>query len=214
MNTIHLQKTLPEVFSNRDSISSDIWHRDFVFEKGKNYLIEADSGTGKSSLCSFVYGYRTDYQGIINFDGRNIKSFPPKDWTRIRQHSLSLLFQDLRLFSELTAVENVLIKNKLTSFKNRKEIKSLFETLGIAEKMDEKAETLSFGQQQKVAFIRCLCQPIDFIFLDEPISHLDDNNAHILADLLMEETRRQGAGVVVTSIGKHLEIRYDHILKL
>ena len=65
---------------------------------------------------------------------------------------------------------------------------------------------LSFGQQQRVAFIRSLCQPFDFIFLDEPISHLDDENSAIMSQLLMEETEKQGAGVIVTSIGKHLEL--------
>ena len=53
---------------------------------------------------------------------------------------------------------------------------ALFETLGISEKVNEKAGKLSFGQQQRVAFIRALCQPFDFIFLDEPISHLDEEN--------------------------------------
>ena len=57
MNTIELQQTLPEVFAGRDGIVSDIWHRQVAFQKGKSYLIEAASGTGKSSLCSFVYGY-------------------------------------------------------------------------------------------------------------------------------------------------------------
>ena len=73
MDTIELQQTLPEVFAGRDGIVSDVWHRQVAFQKGKMYLIEAASGTGKSSLCSFIYGYRTDYQGIITFDGENVR---------------------------------------------------------------------------------------------------------------------------------------------
>ena len=110
METIHLQHTLPQVFANRDAIVSDVWHRDLVFERGKRYLIEAASGTGKSSLCSYLYGYRNDYEGIICFDGQNIRSLKEADWTRLHRHSLSILFQELRLFSELTALENVLLK--------------------------------------------------------------------------------------------------------
>ena len=72
MNTIELQQTLPEVFAGRDGINSDVWHRQVNFQRGKSYLIEATSGTGKSSLCSYIYGYRNDYQGIICFDGNNI----------------------------------------------------------------------------------------------------------------------------------------------
>ena len=138
------------------------------------YLIEAASGTGKSSLCSYIYGYRSDYQGIINFDETNIKAYTVEQWVNLRKHSLSMLFQDLRIFSELTAFENVQLKNNLTGYKKKKEILALFDAMGIADKANIKAGKLSFGQQQRVAFIRALCQPFDFIFLEEPISHLDD----------------------------------------
>mgnify|MGYP002732040151 CR=1 FL=1 len=95
MNTIELQQTLPEVFAGRDGIVSDIWHRQVAFQKGKSYLIEAASGTGKSSLCSFVYGYRRDYQGIIAFDGTNVRKLCVADWVELRKRSLSMLFQEL-----------------------------------------------------------------------------------------------------------------------
>ena len=103
MNTITLKQTLPEVFSSRDDIRSDIWHQELSFRKGEICLIEAGSGKGKSSLCSYIYGYRDDYQGLICFDGKNIRNFAVKDWVEMRKKSLSLLFQELRLFPELTA---------------------------------------------------------------------------------------------------------------
>ena len=214
MNRIHLQQTLPQVFAGRDTVTSQIWHQNIVFSKGKRYLVEAASGTGKSSLCSYIYGYRQDYQGIINFDEQNIRSLSVNEWEDIRKHSLSILFQELRIFPELTALENVLLKNRLNDYKKKKEIIALFEAIGIPDKINEKAGMLSFGQQQRVAFIRSLCQPFDFIFLDEPISHLDDENSAIMSQLLMEETEKQGAGVIVTSIGKHLELPYDETLRL
>lgn len=96
----------------------------------------------------------------------------------------------------------------------KKEILALFETMGIADKVHIKAGKLSFGQQQRVAFIRALCQPFDFIFLDEPISHLDDCNGKIMSNLLLEEAGRQEAGIIVTSIGKHIELPYNHVLRL
>ena len=208
MNRITLQNALPQVFSGKDYIDSDVWHKDVEFEKGHFYLIEAGSGTGKSSLCSYIYGYRNDYQGIIGFDGNNIRNLIVKDWVEIRKRSLSMLFQDLRLFTELTAMENVLLKNSLTGFKKKKDIKDLFYELGIGDKMDVEVGKMSFGQQQRVALIRALCQPIDFLFLDEPVSHLDEINANNMARILTEEAMKQGAGVVVTSIGKHLELDY------
>ena len=208
MNRITLQNTLPQVFAGKDNIDSDVWHKDVEFERGHFYLIEAASGTGKSSLCSFVYGYRNDYQGIIGFDGNNIRNLSVKDWVDIRKRSLSMLFQDLRLFTELTAMENVLLKNSLTGFKKKKEIKELFYELGIGDKMDVEVGKMSFGQQQRVALIRALCQPFDFFFLDEPVSHLDEINAKVMAGVLTTEAMKQGAGVIVTSIGKHLELDY------
>ena len=197
MNSIHLQQTLPQVFADRNSVTSDVWHQDLIFRKEEMYLIEAASGTGKSSLCSYIYGYRNDYQGIINFDETNIKAYSVKQWVDLRKHSLSMLFQDLRIFTELTALENVQLKNNLTG-----------------DKINVKAGKLSFGQQQRVAFIRALCQPFDFIFLDEPISHLDDDNSRIMGELIIAEAKAQGAGVIATSIGKHIELPYNHILQL
>lgn len=95
-----------------------------------------------------------------------------------------------------------------------KEILSFFEQLGIADKINVKAGKLSFGQQQRVAFIRALCQPFDFLFLDEPISHLDDDNSRIMGELIIAEAKAQGAGVIATSIGKHIELPYSHTLQL
>ncbi len=214
MNNIHLQQTLPQVFADRNTVASDVWHQDLFFRKGEIYLIEAASGTGKSSLCSYIYGYRNDYQGIINFDGTNIKAYSVKQWVDLRKHSLSMLFQDLRIFTELTALENVQLKNNLTGCKKKKEILRFFEQLGIADEINVKAGKLSFGQQQRVAFIRALCQPFDFLFLDEPISHLDNDNSRIMGELIIAEAKARGAGVIATSIGKHIELPYSYTLRL
>lgn len=214
MESIALKNVLPEVFATRDDIQSEIWHQDVLLERGKLYLVEANSGTGKSSLCSYITGYRRDYQGIIDFDGKNICNLRIKEWARLRRESLSILFQELRLFPELTAYENVSIKNSLTNFKSKKEILAWFDALGIADKVDAKVGLMSFGQQQRVAMIRSLVQPFDFLLADEPISHLDEHNSRIMAELMMGEAKRQGAAVIVTSIGKHMDLNYDKIFKL
>lgn len=215
MNTIRLDQLMPSVFVQRTDIAGDVWGRDEVcFERGKSYLIEANSGTGKSSLCSFLIGYRADYQGRILFDEQETRSLGIKDWTRLRRQSLSLLWQDLRLFPELSAWENVRVKNQLTRHQRRSRLQAWFDRLGIADKRDTPVARLSYGQQQRVAFIRSLCQPFHFILLDEPISHLDDANAQLMADILAEEARKQGAGILVTSIGKRLPLTYDLSLRL
>lgn len=212
MNSINLHHTLPLVFAERTDIHSEIWLQDVTFEKGNFYLVEAASGTGKSSLCSFIYGYRQDYKGDILFGNDDIRRYKMKDWVDNRKHVLSILFQELRIFPELTALENIHLKNSLTGFKTEKEILAYFDALGIADKLHQKMQFLSFGQQQRVAFIRTLCQPFDFAFLDEPISHLDDNNARIMGEMITAEAARQGAGIICTSIGKHIELPYKQVM--
>lgn len=214
MDNIQLVNTLPNVFQNRMDIESDIWQKDITFEKGKTYLLEANSGTGKSSLCSYIYGYRRDYQGQILFDGEDISQYTIAQWTSVRKKHISLLWQELRLFPELTALENVQIKNKLTGMQKRKQILEWFDILGITDKQDVKIGQMSLGQQQRVALIRSLCQPFDFLFVDEPISHLDDTNSEIMGRVMMAEAKKQGAGIVATSIGKHIELPYDQVFNL
>ena len=214
METIRFRSVLPLVFEHQPDVESEVWNQDVTFEKGRLYLLEADSGKGKSTFCSYVVGFRHDYKGSVLFDDRDVASFSTSDWVRMRLSHVSHLFQELRLFPELTAMENVEIKNNLTGFKSRKEIEEWFERVGIADKMESRVGLMSFGQQQRVAMIRALVQPFDFILVDEPISHLDDANSSVMADLLMEEARRQGAGVITTSIGKHMDLKYDHVLKL
>ena len=194
------------MFAGQKGITSDVWHRDLTFERGKRYLISAESGTGKSSLCSYIYGYRQDFSGTITFDGKDIRQFTVAEWCDIRQRHIAYLPQDLRLFGELTAMENVELKNRLTGYKGSDEIGRMFETMGIADKMDSPVSKLSIGQQQRVAIIRALCQPCDFIMLDEPVSHLDDENNRIVADLITSEASRLGAGVIATSVGYHLKM--------
>lgn len=214
MDKIILKGVVPEVFASREELSSDIWYRELSFERGKRYLVRADSGTGKSSLCSYIYGQRGDYRGTILFDNEDISRFDSSQWSDIRQNKISILFQELRLFGELTALENVWIKNSITKFKTREEIVRLFEELGIADKLNIRTAHLSYGQQQRVALIRALCQPFSFLLLDEPISHLDDKNSDVMRDVILREVDKQGAAVIATSIGKQMNIDYDICLNL
>lgn len=214
MQKIVLLNTLPAVFAGREEDRSEVWLRNVEFERGKHYLISAESGTGKSSLCSYIYGYRIDYSGVMQFDGTDIRSLSVEQWCDVRKSHIAYLPQDLRLFPELTAIENIQLKNRLTNFKTEKEIISYFERLGIPEKVNSPVGKLSIGQQQRVAIIRALCQPADFILLDEPVSHLDEANNAIVAQMVTEEAARQGAGVISTSVGNNVKISVDKELKL
>lgn len=214
METISLNNTLPRVFAGHDGIHSDVWLRNITFDRGKRYLICAESGTGKSSMCSYIYGYRQDYSGDILFDGSDIRALSIAQWCEIRQRHIAYLPQDMRLFGQLSAFENVQLKNRLTGFKSQQEIVDLFQALGIGDKMDSLASKLSIGQQQRVAIIRTLCQPCDFIILDEPVSHLDQDNNRTVASIIEGEAARQGAGIIATSVGNHLKMEVDKTFNL
>ena len=107
----------------------------------------------------------------------------------------------MRLFPELTAMENIEIKNRLTGCKSRDEILAMLDRLEIAGKADVPASRLSIGQQQRVAIVRALCQPFDFLLLDEPVSHLDARNNAVVASIVAEEAASRDAGVIATSVG-------------
>ena len=200
MESITLQQVLPDAFAgNPEPPKSDLWLHDVTFRKGEYYLVEAASGTGKSSLCSFLYGARTDYAGRILFDAADCRTLSVAQWGELRRRSLSMLFQDLRLFGELTVAENLALKNELTHFLTPDRIERLLEAAGIAGKRDTPA---------------CLCQPFDFILLDEPVSHLDAANGEVLSALLLEGAQAQGAGVIVTSVGSRLRLPYHKIFTL
>ena len=202
------------MFAGQDGIHSGVWLQTITLERGKRHLISAESGTGKSSMCSYIYGYRQDYTGTIAFDGVDIRSLTVAQWCDVRQRHIAYLPQDMRLFGELTALENVNLKNQLTGFKSEKDIERLFEAMGLSDKKESLASKLSIGQQQRVAIIRTLCQPCEFILLDEPVSHLDEENNRLVARLIIEEASRQGAGVIATSVGNHLQMEDATIIKL
>ncbi|MDE6459359.1 MAG: ATP-binding cassette domain-containing protein [Paramuribaculum sp.] len=218
LREIQLHDVLPAVFCGMESeeriAESQVWLRNVRFERGCRTLIAAESGTGKSSLLSFIYGRRRDYMGDIFADGENVRVFSLDRWCSLRSQSLSLLPQELCLFPELTALENVKIKNRLTSHRSEEWIKEAFEMLEIGDRTDVAAGRMSVGQQQRVAIIRALCQPFDFLLLDEPVSHLDSRNNSTVAKLIEKVAKENGAGVIVTSVGNHLDMDYKQVIRL
>jgi len=213
---IHLHEVVPSFLEDvpAASVHSEVWRADLTFEKGKAYLVKADSGKGKTTLCSFLYGLRDDYpEGRIEFDGRDIREFSRREWAGLRRASFSSVFQGMLLFDELTSLENIRLKPRAAGM-SEEDVLASFERLGLSEKVNARVRRLSFGQKQRVAFIRMLCQQADFLILDEPVSHLDDTNSAIMADMLRERIARDGSGLIVTSIGRDLPYEYDQIVHL
>ena len=202
------------MFLDEQIPESEIWKRNVRFERGGRYLIEAASGTGKSSLCAYIFGSRRDYEGVMRFDDIDIRTLSIAQWQEVRRRHLAYLPQELALFPELTALQNIRLKNDLTCYATDEQIRNWLDRMGIGARTDFPVGQMSIGQQQRVAIIRAICQPFDFIFLDEPVSHLDSDNNRIAAEIVAEEAQRQGAAVIATSVGNQLALDGCKLLRL
>lgn len=205
---------LPRVFVSEDIPHSDVWNTSLTFRRGFRYLVEAASGAGKSSMCSYIYGARDDYNGQLLFDGTDVSKLGINGWQRLRRNNLAYLPQELSLFPELTAMQNIELKNALTGHVERGRIEEWLHVLGIDSRRDYAVGKMSIGQQQRVGIIRALCQPFDFILLDEPVSHLDEDNNLRASRIIQEEAERRGAGIISTSVGNPLLLEESVRLRL
>ncbi|MDE6854875.1 MAG: ATP-binding cassette domain-containing protein, partial [Muribaculaceae bacterium] len=170
---ITLDSLLPRVFAREELPYSEVWRRKVSFRRGGRYLVESASGGGKSSLAAFITGARRDYEGKLLFDSRDASTLSIADWQELRRSHIAYLPQELSLFSELSAIDNIMLKAEICGDTDMDRVESWMERLGITFRRDYPVGRLSIGQQQRVALIRSLCQPFDFLLLDEPVSHLD-----------------------------------------
>ena len=193
---------------------TSIWNSKQTIETNQHTLLNASSGKGKTTFTHLLCGLRRDYTGTILFDGNPIASFTQQDWTIIRKERMSFVFQDLQLFSDISVADNLRLKNTLTNTFTDQQLQDMLEQLGIGSKWNQPCGTLSMGQQQRVAIIRALCQPFEWILLDEPFSHLDRENTSLCLNLIHERCQELGAGSLITTLGDLHNQTYDHILNL
>lgn len=179
---------------------SDIWLTECEFASGKAYHVVAPSGTGKTSLLHILFGIRSDYEGEVLFDTISVASFTASDWDEKRTNTISMVFQGLRLFPELDIMENILLKNKRTHHCTITHIHEMLDAVGMMPHIHKKAGILSYGQQQRVAIVRALCQPFQVLLLDEPFSHLDNSNIQTAFECINYEVTKQHATSIITSL--------------
>jgi ABC-type lipoprotein export system ATPase subunit len=146
-----------------------------------------------------LLGIRRDFSGVYTIDGKDTAAYTPDDWADLRRNSLATVYQDLKLFPQISAAENIELKASLTGFPVER-WRVMAERLGVAGLLDRPCRTLSMGQQQRVAVVRALSQPFQFILMDEPVSHLDRENARLVLELAMEEASAQGAALLLTGL--------------
>ena len=200
MQQIFLDNVAPGFLQAEQYAASEIWNKKIQFKKGDNVQIVAPSGTGKTSLIHFIYGLRKDYTGAIELDKSKLSGFDVEQLALMRQITVSVVFQDLRLFLQHSVKENILVKSRLGSAKNIPSIEEMCDSLGIASKLEQTCGTCSYGEQQRVAIIRALQQPFDFILLDEPFSHLDEKNRMKAMSLIEQCAIANNAAIIFADL--------------
>lgn len=205
---IILDHILPHPLSTRKLDASDVWNRSLELDFNSNYHVVAPSGSGKSTLIGVLYGLRTDFSGRLDLGQMGT------DFSSVRKNIISVVLQDMRLLNEYTVMENIQLKNQIHSHLSLNRIQEMLKQLGVDQLMDTKVAQLSEGEKQRVAIIRALCMPFKFLLLDEPFSHLDDQNARRAAQLILEEANKNSAGLLMANLRTDDFFPYDKYLVL
>jgi len=209
--TYHLDNVLPLPLKDAQLVTESVWNSSTLLNGNEFSLLKASSGTGKSSFVAFLYGLRSDYTGEISLNGKSLKKHTSNDWAQLRQKELAIVWQELRLFPELTGRENIAINTKLSKESLAENgLENMAADLGISHKLDQPCNQLSMGQQQRVALIRALMQPFSFLILDEPFSHLDKDNTQLACNLIEDRCKKLGAGVLITSLGEDYPLPFNN----
>ena len=211
---ISLNNIIPTFLEKEKTANSDVWEKIVAFNEGKKTEIIAPSGRGKTSLIHFLYGMRKDYSGELLFNQKSIINLNPAELADIRATQLSIVFQDLRLFKDFSVLQNIEIKRAIAPYHSKSLINEMAERLGISNKLSQNAGTCSYGEQQRIAIIRALQQPFNFIILDEPFSHLDEANSKKAMALIEEEADKRGAGIILADLQHNSFFNADSTLHL
>lgn len=169
-----------------------------TFEKGKVYAILGQSGSGKTTFLSLLAGLNTPKRGKIFLDDADIAKAGLNNY---RRNSVSTIFQSYNLITYMTARQNVQTALEISGRKgDRKQIETLFESVGISnELIDKPVLQLSGGQQQRVAIVRALATGHDVIIADEPTGNLDEETTQDIVKIFKAIAHEQNKTVIIVT---------------
>lgn len=159
------------------------------FEKGELVSVIGESGSGKSTLMNLIGALDSDYEGIIEIDGLDLKSFKEKQLDDYRKKKIGFVFQSFNLIPHLSVLDNVTISLTLSNVKDsekKKRAVELLTKLGLKDQIKKKPTQLSGGQKQRVAIARALINNPDIILADEPTGALDSSTTSQILSILKE----------------------------
>ncbi|MDD6244744.1 MAG: ATP-binding cassette domain-containing protein [bacterium] len=179
-----------------DYVLKDI---NYSFETGKVYAIKGKSGSGKTTLLSLLSGLESNYEGSIEFDGKELKNI---DLDNYRSRDIGIVFQSYNLLPHLTAIENIILSMNVSNLNiaNKEEQAiSLMEKVGLTKNQkDRRVLKLSGGEQQRVAIARSLSYNPLMILADEPTGNLDKETENEILKIFKNLAKEDKCIIIVT----------------
>ena len=186
-------------------------------KKGEIVSIVGPSGSGKSTLLHILGTLDNADTGEVSMNETSINSLNRKKLAAFRNKHIGFVFQFHHLLPEFTALENVCIPGWLSG-KKKKEVedraKELLILLGLNERMENKPNALSGGEQQRVAVARALINNPDIVFADEPTGNLDSANAKELHQLFFDLRKKFNQTFLIVTHNEELARLSDRVLHM
>ena len=199
----NIQKTYKEG-NERITVLNNV---NIEIEKGSRVIITGPSGSGKSTLLHILGTLLSPDSGEVFIKDENIFKLPENRRAEIRKRHIGFVFQYHYLFSEFTALQNVMVP-LILSGKKEKEARNkailLLELLGIKDRKDHRPNELSGGEAQRVQLARALANEPDILFLDEPTGNLDHKRAMSLMEMLLKLNKEMGTTLCMVSHNREL----------
>jgi len=190
---------------------------DLQIEKGEIVSIIGSSGAGKSTLLHILGTLDTPDSGKIFLNDEPLHLLKGKKLAAFRNKYIGFVFQFHHLLPEFSAVENVCIPGWIGGRKKKevqKEAIRLLELLGLSDRLDNKPQELSGGEQQRVAVARALINNPSIIFADEPTGNLDSNNAKELHELFVSLRNKFDQTFLIVTHNEELAAMSDRTLHM
>jgi len=185
--------------------------------KGAQVALCGPSGSGKTTLIHCLTGIERAGAGAVCWDGVDLARLSNGALDRWRAAHVGLVMQAFHLFPALSVFDNVVLPQRLAHLRLppaiRAEAHRLLDRVGLGNR-DQKVETLSRGQMQRVAVARALVARPALLVADEPTASLDAESGAAVADLLMDLTREAGATLLVATHDPALIARLGRVLRL
>jgi len=186
-------------------------------EDGEFIAIVGPSGCGKSTLLNMIGLLESSDAGQIKLKGKEIPKIESNGATMLRRNTINYLFQSFALINDMTVYQNLFLAmnfSNITTKEKDARIEEILKKVHLEEFKDEKVNTLSGGEQQRVALARTILKPGDIILADEPTGSLDSAAAEIAFNLIKDLSKQYRKTVMMVTHSKNLANQADRIINI